>query len=101
VRDKNRGARDRLDEVALACWAVTERYVIVHGTLDAPRFALGQDAYTALARSGYKVIHCAIVNLAIGREDMLDWSRAAWRPSSFCVDAGADFAFNSFECCLS
>jgi acyl-coenzyme A synthetase/AMP-(fatty) acid ligase/thioester reductase-like protein/acyl carrier protein len=97
VRDKNRGARDRLDEVALAYGVATERYVIVHGTLDAPRFALGQDAYTALARSVTKVIHCAaMVNLAIGREDMLDWSaRGMETILTFCVDAGADLRFTS------
>jgi acyl-coenzyme A synthetase/AMP-(fatty) acid ligase/nucleoside-diphosphate-sugar epimerase/acyl carrier protein len=97
VRDKNRGARDRLDEVALAYGVATERYVIVHGTLDAPRFALGQDAYTALARSVTKVIHCAaMVNLAIGRKDMLDWSaRGMETVLTFCADAGADLRFTS------
>jgi acyl-coenzyme A synthetase/AMP-(fatty) acid ligase/nucleoside-diphosphate-sugar epimerase/acyl carrier protein len=97
VRDKNRGARDRLDEVALAHGVASNHYVIVHGTLDAPRFALGQDAYTALARSATKVIHCAaMVNLAIGREDMLRWSaRGMETVLTFCSDAGADLRFTS------
>lgn len=97
VRDKNRGARDRLDEVAHAHGVAAQRYVIVHGTLDAPRFALGQEAYSALARSITKVVHCAaMVNLAIGRQDMLDWSaRGIETVLTFCSDAGADLRFTS------
>jgi acyl-coenzyme A synthetase/AMP-(fatty) acid ligase/thioester reductase-like protein len=97
VRDKNRGARDRLDDVALAHGVASDRYVIVHGTLDAPHFALHQDSYTALAASVTKVVHCAaMVNLAIGREDMLDWSaRGMETVLTFCTDAGADLRFTS------
>ena len=97
VRDKNRGARDRLDEVALAHGVGSDRYVIVHGTLDAPHFALHSDAYTALAQSVTKVVHCAaMVNLAIGREDMLDWSaRGMETVLTFCADANADLRFTS------
>ncbi|OAN74020.1 AMP-dependent synthetase [Jannaschia sp. EhC01] len=97
VRDKNRGARDRLAEAALAHGVAAERYVIVHGTLDAPRFALAQDAYTALARSVSRVVHCAaMVNLAIGRDEMLDWSaRGMETVLTFCGDAGADLRFTS------
>jgi acyl-coenzyme A synthetase/AMP-(fatty) acid ligase/nucleoside-diphosphate-sugar epimerase len=97
VRDKNRGARDRLDEVARAHGVASDRYVIVHGTLDAPRFALPQDAYFTLALSVAKVVHCAaMVNLAIGRKDMLDWSaRGMDSVLSFCADAAADLRFTS------
>jgi acyl-coenzyme A synthetase/AMP-(fatty) acid ligase/thioester reductase-like protein/acyl carrier protein len=97
VRDKNRGARDRLDEVALAHGVAPDRYVIVHGTLDAPRFALEQRAYAALTVSTRKVIHCAaMVNLAIGRDEMLDWSaRGIEAVLTFCADAGADLRFTS------
>jgi acyl-coenzyme A synthetase/AMP-(fatty) acid ligase/nucleoside-diphosphate-sugar epimerase/acyl carrier protein len=97
VRDKNRGARDRLDEVALTHGVAADRYVIVHGTLDAPHFALHQDSYAALAHSVTKVVHCAaMVNLAIGREDMLDWSaRGMETVLTFCADAGADLRFTS------
>lgn len=97
VRDKNRGARDRLDDVALAHGVAPDRYVIVHGTLDAPRFALDQGAYDALCASASKVVHCAaMVNLAIGRDEMLDWSaRGMQSVLSFCQDAGADLRFTS------
>ena len=97
VRDKNRGARDRLDEVALANGVASDRYVIVHGTLDAPHFALAQSAYAALARATSKVIHCAaMVNLAIGRDEMLDWSaRGMETVLTFCTDADADLRFTS------
>jgi len=97
VRDKNRGARDRLTEVAEAHGVAPDRYVIVHGTLDAPHFALEQDAYAALARSVTKVVHCAaMVNLAIGREEMLQWSaRGMETVLTFCGDAGADLRFTS------
>jgi len=97
VRDKNRGARDRLDEVALSHHVASERYVIVHGTLDAPRFGLDALAYEALSASAKKVVHCAaMVNLAIGREDMLDWSaRGMETVLAFCRDAGADLRFTS------
>lgn len=97
VRDKNRGARDRLNEAAVAHGVPEDRYVIVHGTLDAPQFALEQDAYAALARSVTKVVHCAaMVNLAIGRKDMLDWSaRGMQTVLAFCADAKADLRFTS------
>ncbi len=97
VRDKNRGARDRLDEVALAHGVAPDRYVIVHGTLDAPRFALGPSEYAALTGSVTGVVHCAaMVNLAIGREEMLDWSaRGMETVLTFCKDAGADLRFTS------
>lgn len=97
VRDKNRGARDRLDDVAKTQEVDADRYVIVHGTLDAPHFALEQEAYTALAASTSKVVHCAaMVNLAIGREEMLDWSaRGMETVLTFCGDAGADLRFTS------
>ncbi len=97
VRDKNRGARDRLDDVAAAHGVAPDRYVIVHGTLDAPRFALGQSAYLALAVSVSRVVHCAaMVNLAIGREEMLNWSaRGLETVLTFCSDASADLRFTS------
>lgn len=97
VRDKNRGARDRLEEVALAHGVAPDRYVIVHGTLDAPKFALHPEAYGDLARAVTKVVHCAaMVNLAIGRQEMLDWSaRGMETILTFCADAGADLRFTS------
>ena len=97
VRDKNRGARDRLTEVAQSQGVHPDRYVIVHGTLDAPRFALLQDAYDSLTRSVTKVVHCAaMVNLAIGREEMLEWSaRGMETVLKFCQDATADLRFTS------
>ncbi|WP_224825951.1 AMP-binding protein [Cognatishimia sp. MH4019] len=97
VRDKNRGARDRLNEVARSHGVPQDRYVIVHGTLDAVQFALEPDAYAALARSVTKVVHCAaMVNLAIGRKDMLDWSaRGMDTVLGFCADAHADLRFTS------
>ena len=97
VRDKNRGARDRLDEAAVIHGVAPERYVIVHGTLDAPCFALPHDAYTALTHCVTKVVHCAaMVNLAIRPEDMLDWSARGMKTVlTFCADAKADLRFTS------
>jgi len=97
VRDKNRGARDRLDEVALAHGIACDRYVMVPGTLDAPGFGLDDVPLTALAASVTQVIHCAaMVNLAIGRKEMLDWSaRGMETVLTFCNDANADLRFTS------
>jgi acyl-coenzyme A synthetase/AMP-(fatty) acid ligase/nucleoside-diphosphate-sugar epimerase/acyl carrier protein len=97
VRDKNRGARDRLDEVALAHGIPSDRYVMVPGTLDAPNFGLEQSAYNALTASVTRVIHCAaMVNLAIGRIEMLDWStRGMDTVLTFCGAAEADLRFTS------
>jgi acyl-coenzyme A synthetase/AMP-(fatty) acid ligase/nucleoside-diphosphate-sugar epimerase/acyl carrier protein len=97
VRDKNRGARDRLDDVALAHGIAKDRYVMVPGTLDAPDFGLQAAALDALAGSVTQVVHCAaMVNLAIGRKDMLDWSaRGIDTILQFCRDANADLRFSS------
>jgi len=97
VRDKNRGARDRLDDVAAAHGVASDRYVMVPGTLDAPDFGLDPAAYGALCASVTRVVHCAaMVNLAIGRADMLDWSERGMNSVlAFCVAAGADLRFTS------
>jgi acyl-coenzyme A synthetase/AMP-(fatty) acid ligase/nucleoside-diphosphate-sugar epimerase/acyl carrier protein len=97
VRNKNRGARDRLDEVAFAHGIADDRYVMVPGTLDAPNFGLEQPAYTALSASVTQVIHCAaMVNLAIGRAEMLNWSaRGMDTVLAFCSAANADLRFTS------
>lgn len=97
VRDKNRGARDRLDEVAGAKGIASDKYVMVPGTLDAPDFGLEETAIVALAASVTKVIHCAaMVNLAIGREEMLEWSaRGMTTVLNFCTAANADLRFTS------
>ncbi|MBF9042916.1 AMP-binding protein [Rhodobacterales bacterium HKCCE4037] len=97
VRDKNRGARDRLDDVARAHEVDPDRYVIVHGTLDADHFGLPGEAWAALTRSVSQVVHCAaMVNLAIGRDHMLEWSaRSMEQVLAFCRDAKADLRFTS------
>ena len=97
VRDKNRGARDRLDEVAVTHGIASDRYVMVPGTLDAPDFGLDPSPVKALAASVRQVIHCAaMVNLAIGRKEMLDWSaRGMDTVLQFCRDANADLRFTS------
>jgi acyl-coenzyme A synthetase/AMP-(fatty) acid ligase/nucleoside-diphosphate-sugar epimerase/acyl carrier protein len=97
VRDKNRGARDRLDEVARTHGVGNDQYVMVPGTLDAPSFGLESAAHTALAASVTKVVHCAaMVNLAIGRADMLAWSaRGIDTVLTFCDAANADLRFTS------
>lgn len=97
VRDKNRGARDRLDEVALAHGITSDAYVMVPGTLDAPDFGLNETPLTELAASVTNVVHCAaMVNLAIGREDMLEWSaRGMTTVLNFCAKAQADLRFTS------
>lgn len=97
VRDKNRGARDRLDDVAATHGIAQSRYVMVPGTLDAPDFGLDASPVKALAASVRQVIHCAaMVNLAIGRKEMLDWSaRGMDTVLQFCSDANADLRFTS------
>lgn len=97
VRDKLRGARDRLDGVARMNGVNPSRYVMVPGTLDAPCFGLEGAAYDALAASVTKVVHCAaMVNLAIGRDEMLDWSaRGIESVLAFCRAADADLRFTS------
>lgn len=97
VRDKNRGARDRLDDVARAHGIPTDRYIMVPGTLDAPGFGLAQGPFEMLAGSVTKVVHCAaMVNLAIGREEMLEWSARGMKAVlDFCLAAKADLRFTS------
>lgn len=97
VRDKNRGARDRLDDVAVTYRVAQDRYVMVPGTLDMPDFGLDASALKALAVSVRQVIHCAaMVNLAIGRKEMLDWSaRGMDTVLKFCSDSHADLRFTS------
>lgn len=97
VRDKNRGARDRLDDVAKVHGVDKARYIMVPGTLDAPGFGLDKTAHYDLAASVTQVIHCAaMVNLAIGREEMLDWSaRGMTSVLAFCDTAKADLRFTS------
>ncbi|MCH2164581.1 MAG: AMP-binding protein [Marinovum sp.] len=97
VRNKDRAARDRLEAVAKLHGVDASRFVIVNGTLDAPQFSLDQAQYAALAKAVTRVIHCAaMVNLAIGRQEMLDWSaRGITTILEFCGDAGADLRFTS------
>jgi acyl-coenzyme A synthetase/AMP-(fatty) acid ligase/nucleoside-diphosphate-sugar epimerase/acyl carrier protein len=97
VRDKRRGARDRLDETAQAQMIDADRYVMVPGTLDAPQFGLDNAPYTALAGAVTSVVHCAaMVNMAIGKDEMLEWSaRGIQTVLDFCSVAGADLRFTS------
>jgi thioester reductase-like protein len=97
VRDKNRGARDRLDEVAVTHGIAQNRFVMVPGTLDTPDFGLDASALKALAASVRQVIHCAaMVNLAIGRKEMMDWSaRGMETVLQFCRNSHADLRFTS------
>ena len=97
VRDKRRGARDRLDDVARAHGVAPGRYAMVSGVLDAPRFGLDEADHEALAASVGSVVHCAaMVNMAIGEADMLDWSaRGIEAVLAFCRAAGADLRFTS------
>lgn len=97
VRNKNHAARDRLEAVAKRHGIEPSRYVIVNGTLDAPQFSLDPGQYAALTQVVTRVIHCAaMVNLAIGRQEMLDWSaRGITTVLEFCGDARADLRFTS------
>ncbi|PSK85812.1 acyl-CoA synthetase (AMP-forming)/AMP-acid ligase II [Limimaricola soesokkakensis] len=97
VRDKRRDAAERLAEAARRHGVAPERYVMVPGTLDTPRFGLDPAAYDALAARVGSVVHCAAtVNMAIGRDDMLDWSaRGIETVLGFCRAAGADLRFSS------
>ena len=97
VRDKQRGARDRLDGVAAQHGVDAARYVMVGGTLDAARFGLDPDAYDALAGAVTQVVHCAaMVNLAVGRAERLEWSaRGIETVIAFCRQAQADLRFTS------
>ncbi|WOI57466.1 AMP-binding protein [Palleronia sp. LCG004] len=97
VRDKRRDARDRLDEAARAHGVAPDRYVMVSGQVDTPRFGLDEAAYAALASSVTSVVHCAaVVNMAIGEAEMLEWSaRGTEVILSFCRAARADLRFSS------
>ncbi|SDF02072.1 AMP-binding protein [Limimaricola pyoseonensis] len=97
VRDKRRDARDRLEDTARRHGVPEGRYVMVPGTLDAPRFGLDRSAHDALAASVRSVVHCAaLVNMAVGREEMRDWSaRGIETVLAFCRAAGADLRFSS------
>lgn len=97
VRDKNRGARDRLNEVAAAHGVADNRFIMVPGTLDSPRFGLAKEPFGALAASVTQVIHCAaMVNLAIGEAEMQEWSaRGLNTVLTFCKLAKADLRFTS------
>ncbi|WP_334064471.1 AMP-binding protein [Limimaricola cinnabarinus] len=97
VRDKRRDARERLDAAARAHGVAADRYVMVPGALDAPRFGLGEAAHEALAGSVSSVVHCAaMVNMAVGRAEMLEWSaRGIETVLAFCRAAGADLRFTS------
>ena len=97
VRDKRRDARERLDEVARRHGVPPECYVMVPGTLDAPRFGLDEAAHDALARAVGSVVHCAaMVNMAVGAQEMRDWSaRGIEVVLEFCRAAGADLRFSS------
>lgn len=64
-----------MDAVAKVHGVDPNRYVIVNGTMDAPQFSLEREQYLALSQVVRRVVHCAaMVNLAIGRQEMLDWS---------------------------
>ena len=97
VRHKRRGARDRLDEVARKHNVDADRYIMVPGTIDEAQFGLGDLPYNALSKSVNSVIHCAaMVNMAIGQEEMLDWSnRGIDTVLSFCNAADANLCFTS------
>jgi acyl-coenzyme A synthetase/AMP-(fatty) acid ligase/thioester reductase-like protein/acyl carrier protein len=97
VRDKNRSARDRLNEMAAQHGVEQDRYVMVPGTLDAPDFGLDTKAFADLVFSVTRVIHCAaMVNLAIGRKEMMEWSaRGIDTVLNFCKSAKADLCFTS------
>ncbi len=97
VRDKRRGARDRLDDVARTHGVAPDRYAMVSGVLDAPQFGLDEASHDALATMVGSVVHCAaMVNMAIGEAEMLRWSaRGIDTVLSFCRAAGADLRFTS------
>lgn len=97
VRDKRRGARDRLDDVARAHGVAPDRYAMVSGVLDAPRFGLDEASHDGLAAMVDSVVHCAaMVNMAIGEAEMLEWSaRGIDTVLSFCRAAEADLRFTS------
>ncbi len=97
VRDRRRGARDRLDGAARAHGLAADRYAMVPGTLDAPRFGLEPAAYGALAGRVRSVVHCAaMVNMAIGAAEMRAWSsRGTEAVLAFCRAAAADLRFTS------
>ncbi len=97
VRDKRRDARERLDDVARRHGVAADRYVMVPGTLDAPRFGLDGAAHDALAGAVTSVVHCAaMVNMAVGQDEMRDWSaRGIDAVLGFCRAAGADLRFSS------
>jgi len=97
VRDKRRDAAERLAEVARRHGVTPERYVMLPGALDAPRFGLDAAAHDALAAAVGSVVHCAAtVNMAIGPDEMREiTARGIETVLDFCRAAGADLRFTS------
>ncbi len=97
VRPKRRDPLARLMEIAKAQGVAPDRIMLVPAAIEDSRFGLSESDYAALGQQVSTVIHCAaMVNLAIDRDHMENWSQAGVaNVLQFCKDASADLRFSS------
>ncbi|MDS9469957.1 AMP-binding protein [Paracoccus sp. MBLB3053] len=97
VRPRDDEAAQRLDATAAELDIPQDRVVLVAGSMDAAEFGLAAADYAALCQQVFRVIHCAaIVNLAVDRAQMEQWSRIGIAAVlDFCRNAKADLRFSS------
>ena len=97
IRPRNNDPQIRLDNIADAMNIDPARLVLVSGSIDDDRFGLSAQAYADLCANVTSVIHCAaMVNLAVERAQMEEWSHAGISTVlQLCKDANADVRFSS------
>ncbi|SEV91340.1 Acyl-CoA synthetase (AMP-forming)/AMP-acid ligase II [Cognatiyoonia koreensis] len=97
VRPKRRDPLERLQAIARENGVPTDRIVLVPAAIEDAQFGLLLDDYTALGAHVTSVVHCAaMVNLAVDRAHMENWSQAGIANIlTFCRDAHADLRFSS------
>ncbi|TGN60116.1 NAD-dependent epimerase/dehydratase family protein [Paracoccus liaowanqingii] len=97
VRPRTHDPAVRLAAQAAALGVPQDRFVVVAGAIEDPRFGLDPATYADLAHRVSSVVHCAAtVNLAVDRNRMEAWSQAGIATIlQFCRDAGAPLAFSS------
>lgn len=97
VRPKRRDATDRMRDIANDSGVPMNRVRIITAALEDPQFGLPATQYQSLCDATQSVVHCAaMVNLAVDRDTMEDWSKDGMENIlQFCKDAQADLRFSS------
>jgi acyl-coenzyme A synthetase/AMP-(fatty) acid ligase/nucleoside-diphosphate-sugar epimerase/acyl carrier protein len=97
IRPKRRDPQERLEAMAAELGIDPARLVLLPAALEDAQFGLQPAAYAALTARVHQVIHCAaMVNLAVDRDHMENWSQAGMDGIvQFCRDAGAELRFSS------